>query len=461
MNKKARVLQKIGQYQKYWNTERETMAKAQRDKIILERLKLQLEYAYNRLPFYRRHYDAHGFKPEMVKSLEDFTTKVPVIKKAMLVADQEKHPPFGSYLGVAPEQIARIHGSSGTSGKPTFYGVSRKDWERAADLIAMAFWSAGIRPSDTAQISFPFSLFFGGWGVLQGLEKLQARVFPLGMLETERHLRLMHQMKPTLLAATPSYALHMAVVARELGLSPEDSSIELLLVGGEPGGSLPSTRKVLAEAWGGAVVIDSGSTSEMYPFNTNCSTIEENGVMLYQDEVYAEIVIPDNPNEPVTMGQRGAIVYTHLWRESQPMLRFYPGDETFMTDEPCPSGRTYPRLPEGVIGRLDDMLIIRGVNIYPSTLEKAIREVAGSGLEFRLILEKKGVLDELSVQLEYDPQILTTISSDEPTATARLGETVEKSLKIATGIRIPVQVVRPETFERTTFKARRVIDKRK
>lgn len=230
--------------------------------------------------------------------------------------------------------------------------------------------------------------------------------------------------------------------------------MRLLLVGGEPGGSLPGTRNILEEGWG-ATLVDAGSTSEMYPFQANVGCEAGMGTHVISDEVYPEIVVKDDLNLPVTDGERGALVYTHLWRESQPMIRFAPGDESYMTNEPCACGRTYPRLPEGVLGRLDDMLVIRGANIFPSAIETGLRSVPGFGPEFQIHVCKKGALDEILVRAEYDPLVV-----DDPDSLRSLQGAGEAVLKKLTGIRVPVQVIEPGTIPATVFKARRVVDER-
>ena len=241
----------------------------------------------------------------------------------------------------------------------------------------MAQWCGGIRPDDIVQIGFPFGLFFGGWGVVQGVEVIGATLFPLGVTESERHLQFLQRLGSTVFSATPSYCIHLLSVAESMGIDLRESAVHHLLVGGEPGGSLPGTREIIERGWG-ARLIDAGSTSEMYPFQTNVGCDAGTGTHLFTDEVFTEVVDKDDRNAPVPMGTRGAVVYTHLWRDSQPMIRFAPGDESYMTDEPCPCGRTYPRLPEGVLGRLDDMLVIRGANIFPSAIETGLRSVDGS-----------------------------------------------------------------------------------
>jgi phenylacetate-CoA ligase len=449
---------------KYWDEERETRDPKQREVLILEQLQKQLEYVYAQLPFYTRLYDEHGVKPSDVKSLEDFTTKIPVVTKKMLIADQAEHPPFGSYAGpIADDDVARIQGSTGTSGTPTFYRVSKKDWNRAADLQAMAYWSAGMRPWDVFQIAFPFSLFFGGWGVLQGAEKLGATCFPIGVVDSERQIELMYKLGSTVFTATPSYGMHLMSVAEKMGKDLRDGPVKRLLIGGEAGGCVPGTRDALRAGWG-AMTHDSGTTSEMYPFGSNIENAAGEGVHCIIDEVYTEIVDRDDSSVPVPYGTRGAIVYTHLWRESQPMIRFWAGDESVMEPGPTSCGRTYPRLPLGVIGRLDDMLVIRGANIYPSTVETGLRSVHGLGPEFLITVQKSGAMDEMSVQVEYGAELAKGFAAAEDSAKrqklAELRKEAEAQLKRITNIRVPVEIIEPGTLPESVFKAQRVRDLR-
>lgn len=448
-------------YKKYWDEKRETMPSEQRKKIILERIKEQLHYVYNTLPFYRKYYDEKGFTPDDVKTLEDFTTKVPVIKKPMLFEDQQNNPPYGSYAGIQESENVRIHGSSGTSGRPTLYCYSKEDWDRICEFHAMAQWALGIRPHDVVQIAFPFSLFLGGWGVLIGVEKIGAAAFPIGAASSERHIELMYRVKSSVFTSTPSYALYLAEVAREMGYDTKESPIKIGAFGGETGAGIPSIKKALGDAWN-IRVHDIATTSEMHPVWTNVECEAVQGTHCYTDEVYTEIVDKEDPNKPLSMGERGAIVYTHLWRKSQPMIRFWPGDESYMIDEPCPCGRTYPRLPEGVLGRLDDMLIIRGANVYPSAVENVIRSIPELGVEFRIIVEKKGYMDEASIQAEYHPFKVGPGLDPEQKARflERLAMTASEKMKAHIGIRMPVKIVEPGTLERFTLKAKRVIDLR-
>jgi phenylacetate-CoA ligase len=441
---------------RYWDRARETRPHAEREDEVLTLLQRQLHRVYEELPFYRRHYDAHGFHPDEVKSLDDFTRRVPVITKQMLRDDQAAHPPFGSYLGVASDEIARVHGSSGTTGVPTLYALSRRDWAYTADVMAHGFYTAGVRRSDTVQLATLFSLFMGGWGALAGCERIGANVFPIGAGETERQLELMYRVGSTALVSTPTYALHMLERGRSLGYDTAASPLRLGLLIGEPGAAIPGTRQVLEQGWGMAVR-DLATTSEMTPWATNAECEHGLGVHVLQDEVWTEIVAKDDANTAVDDGISGAVIYTHLRRESQPMIRFYSGDESHMTYQPCPCGRTYPRLPNGVYGRLDDMLIIRGVNVYPSQVQRALLSVPGTGVEFVIIVDRATSLDTATVQVEYDP---TSRPRNLEEFRADLAERVRRRLKNDTNITFNIEILEPETLERAVSKAKRVIDRR-
>lgn len=451
------VERRESEHRRFFSAEREAMPLERREALILERVQRQLAYVYEHVPFYRRLYDAHGVRPEDVRTLDDFTRKIPVVTKKQLVADQQEHPPFGSYLGVDRSELVRVQGSSGTSGRPTLYGISGGDWERANEVGCMALWSAGVRPDDVVQISFPFSLFLGGWGLLQACEALGACVLPVGSLvPTDQQVRFLEQLQVDVLVATPSYALHLGRRARELGIDLSRSSLGVVIVAGEPGGSVPAVRQAMSDALGGADVVDlgAGASSEMYPFfaNVGCRHAD-GGVHVIQDENFTEVVDRDDPSAPVPAGTSGGVVATHLWRRSQPMIRFWLGDEGVLDEAPCACGRTYPRLPHGVYGRLDDMLLIRGANVYPSAIDAVVRETPGTGPEYRIVVDRRGELDELTVEVESAEPL-----ADE--AAVALRAELARALKDALSVRVEVAVKAPGGFETQVFKARRVIDRR-
>ena len=446
----------MAEYKRYWDEERETMPPARRGDFILNKIKEQLEYVHTKIPFYRELYDRHGVRPEHIRSLDDFTEKIPIITKQMLRESQEQHPPFGDYLGVDPSEVFRIQGTSGTTGKPTLFGISRADWEHIAEAQAMQCWAAGMRPHDIVQISFPLSLFVGGWGLLCAAERIGARVLPVGGGETERQVTVMYDVGSTVLCGTPSYCLYLLDAARQMRKDPRTSPLRMGIFGGEPGAGMPEIKGLIEEGWG-IQAIDFGNVAEAHP----CSNMEcdaRTGMHAYIDVDYTEVVRKDSPHALVPMGEPGAVVYTHLWRKSQPMIRYWAGDETVMIDDPCPCGRTYPRLPQGIIGRLDDMLIIRGVNVYPSTIERALRGSPGIGAEFRIYVVKRGPFDQARIEAEYDAAVGIGTEASERLETVRAE--AERNVRALTGVRIPVLLVKPGTFPRASLKARRVVDQR-
>jgi len=452
-------MKKRTDYRRYWDRGRETLAPEERNDVILRRLIAQVEYAYDKLPFYRRLYDSHGVEPADIRSIDDFTKRVPIVTKDMLREDQLLHPPFGSASGVEPEEILRVYASSGTTGTPTLYGISASDWNRAADAQAMAVWAMGVRPDDVVHFLFPFGMFVGGWAILHGTTAIGATNFPAGALDSRKHIDMMQQLGSTVLAGTPSYCLHLAEVAKETGFDLSSLPVHTLIVGGEPGGSLEGPRAAIRKAFGDVRIMDTGNTSECFPTQMNSSCTEEAGVHVFEDEVYLEVVQRDDSSIQQPDGERGAAVYTTLWRESQPMIRFWSGDETILVRDPCPCGRTYPRLPQGLIGRLDDMLLVRGANVYPSAVEDTMRRVPGVGAEYRLVVEKDGAMDELLIESEWDPQWLQA-QPDVDAASRQLQASLQSALRKTTGLRCEIRLLEPGTHEAQLFKARRVVDRR-
>lgn len=439
---------------KYWNKELETMDPEEREKkIILPKLQAQLRYAYEKSPLYRKKWDAAGIKPEDVQSLEDFE-HIPFLTKEEIRQDQEENPPFGSNVCVPLKDVLRTHGTSGTTGKPTAFAISKDDWERIGEAAARIMWSFGMRPEDIVFIGSFFSLYMGSWGALAGVERLGAVAFPFGAGvpgQTERGIEWMQEVKPTVFYGTPSYSLYVAERCKAMGIDPaKDLNFRILFFSGEPGAGIPSTKKRIEETYD-AICIDSGSTAEMTPWMTNCECEFRQGMHLWQDIVYTELVDPTTKKR-VPYGKEGVTVYTHLERTSQPMIRFWAGDVSMWVNDPCPCGRTYPRLPKGVYGRADDMFVVRGENVYPSAIEDVIRGIEGLGEEYRIVITREKAMDELIIQAECakgtDPEILS-----------QLKKKLEDELRVR-GLRATVQMMEPGSLERTEFKAKRVIDKR-
>jgi phenylacetate-CoA ligase len=431
--------------QRYWADE-ETMAPEERAKVVLQKLRGQIQYAWDHSVFYRRLWGEAGVGPGDLKNLADLA-QFPLVTKQHLRDDQAEHPPFGSNLCCDPAEIGRIHGSSGTTGRSTMFVLSRDDWARIGAAHARIMWSFGVRPQDIIFIGSFFSLYLGSWGALAGAEVLGCRAFPFGAGvpgQTVRALEFLQLVRPQVFYGTPSYALHLAKTADTRDVDPSKLGFQIMFFSGEPGAGIPATKRRIEETFD-AICVDTGSMAEMTPWMTNAECDERLGMHLWDDIVYTEILDPET-HEPIAEDGEGIPVYTHLERTSQPMIRLFSGDLTRVTSEPCPCGRTYRRLPEGVYGRVDDMLIIRGVNVYPHSVEDALANVPGVGSEYRIVIERPEELDVFSLEIE----------SDDPNTAAAVRERV----KLTTGIAPKVTVHPLHTLESTEFKSRRIVDRR-
>jgi len=442
---------------RYWFPERETMDPGAREAAIVERIGEVMRYAYSNSPFYKKKWDEAGIHPDHIKSLEEFE-RVPVVSKAELRQSQAENEPFGDYLCVPESEIHHIHGTSGTTGRPTAFAIGRGDWTAIANNQARVMWGMGLRPGDLIFIGSVFSLYMGSWGTLIGSERLRAKTFPFGAGATGMTARAalwMQMAKPKAFYGTPSYALHLAETAQAEGIDPKEFALDLLFFSGEPGASIPSVKNRIEELYA-AQVIDCGSMAEMTPWMSCAGTKETDGMLLWQDMVYSEVCDPKSYNR-VGWGEQGTLVYTHLERTSQPMIRLLSGDLTHWTDEKDNAcKRTYPRLPDGIYGRIDDMFQIRGENIYPSAIDGVLNEIPGYGGEHRIIITRDGAMDELLVRMDAKEEVFAKGEG----ATQALKVKAEKELGTVLGVRAQVEIVTSDTIPRTDFKARRVIDDR-
>jgi len=440
---------------RYWFPRRETMPAVERERAIVERLRAVCTYAYASAPFYKRKWDEAGFHPSQIKSLEDFEAKVPVVQKKDLREAQSRRPPFGDYLCIREQDVFHIHGTSGTTGRPTAFAIGRDDWNAIVNAHARIMWGMGLRPGDTICVAAIFSLYMGSWGALAGAERLGAKCFPFGAGASgmsARCVQWLDVIKPTAFYGTPTYALHLAQVAVEERLNPRDFKLKIMFFSGEPGASIPGVRDKITELYG-AHVIDSGSMAEMSPWMNVAGSRETAGMLCWQDVVYTEICDPKTMRR-VPYGARGTPVYTHLERTSQPMIRLVSGDLSLWTNEANPCGRTYPRLPQGIFGRIDDMFTIRGENVYPSEIDAALNELPNYGGEHRIVISREATMDELLLRVEADADTFARGESE------RFRADVERKLQKVLGLRTLVEVVAPHSIPRTDFKARRVIDDR-
>lgn len=439
----------------YWFPELETMDAGLREEIIFFKLKNIISWAWNKSTFYKKKWQEAGVSPDTLGKVSDLA-KFPVITKSDLRESQKISPPFGEYLCVPSDEVGRIYGTSGTTGIPTLFGVGREDFARIAEAHARILWAAGIRPSDTVFIASFFSLYWGSWGALVGCERLGAKVIPFGAGisgQTAVAAKLIARLKPTCFYGTPSYAFRLAEVAKKEGFDPaRDFSFRIMFFSGEPGAGIASTKKQLENIFG-AKAIDMGSTAEMSPWMTNAECSERTGMHLWQDIVYTEICDTKN-YKPLSFGAEGTPVYTHLERTSQPMIRFASGDLSTWVNDSCPCGRTYPRLPKGIYGRIDDMLIVRGLNVYPNLIEDTLRSIPGVGNEYRIIISRTGSMDDLTLEVEH------AVENGSKDTLPELAKRITEKVQTAIGVRPIVNIAEPNSLARTEFKSKRVIDKR-
>lgn len=433
---------------KFWDEPLETQSRQAWDELKLRLLKAHLQHAYTHSPYYRASFEAAGVHPDQVKSLDDIR-RFPFIDKRVLRERQLAVPPFGDLVAVPERDIVYISASSGSTGVPTASPFTARDFDDWIDYEARQFWSSGLRPEDRYCHSLNFSLFVGGPCVL-GAQKLGALSIHAGTVPSERLLAIVRQLQATAIWTTPSYAWYLGETAVKEGIDlKKNLAIKRIFVAGEPGGSIPETRQRIESLWG-ASVYDYYGLSDIFGACAGMCE-EKDGLHWAEDHILVEVIDPDT-GEQVAEGERGELVLTTLKKTARPMIRFRTGDIVSFTSEPCACGRTSIRMV-GVHGRLDDMLIIKGVNLFPSDVEAIARKEHGalSG-EYRLIVERENHLDQLTVEVERSSAYT---GSDDDLATH-----FARQLKSVTGVSARVKILAPDTLPRATHKAKRVEDRR-
>ncbi|ABR55063.1 Phenylacetate--CoA ligase [Methanococcus vannielii SB] len=428
-----------------WSRE-ETLDREDIEKIQLERLKNAVKRAYNNVPLYRNKFDSVNLKPDDINSLEDLK-KVPFTTKE----DFRENYPFKMFA-VPKKEIIRIHGSSGTTGKPTVVGYTKKDIETWSELVARVISATGVTNEDTAQVAFGYGLFTGGFGLHYGLEKVGVTVVPMSSGNTEKQIMLMKDFETTVLICTPSYALHIAEVAEKMGIDPKkDLKIKIGLFGGE--GLSESARKELESRFLMLATSNYGMSELMGPgVSGECEY--KVGMHISEDHFIAEIIDPKT-GEVLPEGEVGELVITALTKEALPVLRYRTKDLTSLNYKKCKCGRTTVRMNK-IKGRSDDMLIIRGVNVFPSQIESVLESIEEIGPHYEIIVTKKGHMDELTINIELaDGKFLETYRCLE-----QISKKVDHKLKTVLGLSSKINIAQPRTLERFEGKARRVKDLR-
>ncbi len=430
-----------------FNEEFETLPRPALEAVQLKRLQDVAKRVYERVPFYKNKFDEAGIKPGDVKSIDDLKNLPFTVKQ-----DLRDNYPFGLFT-LPMEDIVRIHASSGTTGKATVVGYTKKDIELWAELIARTLSAAGATKHDIVHNAYGYGLFTGGLGLHYGAERLGASVIPMSGGNTKRQIMIMQDFGSTILACTPSYALFMAEVAAEVGVDFRKMKLRAGVFGAEPWSNkmrLEIEKKLNIDA------VDIYGLSEVIGPGVATECVEEKcGLHIFEDHFIPEIIDPLT-GKVLPYGEKGELVFTTITKEALPLIRYRTRDITRLTPGTCSCGRTLVRM-DRVSGRSDDMLIIRGVNVFPSQIEDILLEIEGIEPHYQLIVDREGSLDILEVKVEVNERLF----SDEIKKLQVLEKRIEKDIKEILGVNATVKLVEPKSITRSEGKAVRVIDNRK
>ncbi len=429
-----------------YDVDQETLPREELEGLQLKRLKDLIQRVYHNVPFYRQKLDELSFKPEHIRKLSDLKY-LPLTEKQ----DLRNNYPYGLFA-VPAENVVRIHASSGTTGKATVVGYTKRDVKNWAELMARSFMAAGVTRRDTVHNAYGYGLFTGGLGAHYGAEQLGATILPVSGGGTKRQVMLLNDFKPSVLCCTPSYALHLFDVAQTSGIDFKDLSLHTGVFGAEP---WTEGMRTEIEAKLQLKALDIYGLSEiMGPGVAMECKAAQNGLHIWEDHFLPEIIDPET-KEPLPPGETGELVITTLTKEAQPLIRYRTRDLSRLEYVPCRCGRTHVRMAK-VMGRSDDMLIIRGVNVFPSQIESILLETEGLTPHYQLLLHREQSMDTLEVQVEVDEKIF----SDEIKHLQRIEGKLKKNIKEFLGVTANIKLVEPRSIARSEGKAKRIIDLR-
>ena len=429
----------------YWETDKECMAREDLEQLQLERLQSTLYRVGTHVPFYRKKFEELKFNYDNVRSLNDLRRLPFTIKQ-----DLRDNYPYGLFA-VPLRDVVRVHSSSGTSGQATVVGYTRNDIKTWSNLVARVITAAGVTKNDVIQIAFGYGLFTGGFGLHYGAELVGTSVIPISSGNTKRQIQIMKDFKTTALVCTPSYALVMADTMMEMGINPNGLSLRYGLFGGEPWSE--GMRREINEKLG-IIATDNYGLSEVMGPGVSGECLECNGLHINEDHFLLEILDPITL-EPVPEGEVGELVITTLTKEAFPMIRYRTRDLTRFIPGPCACGRTMRRM-QRVMGRSDDMLIIKGVNVFPMQIETVLFEVEGVEPHYQIIVDRENHTDRITVLVE----VMESIFFDEMKKQRMVIDRIKSRLASALGLQVEVKLVEEKTLERYEGKAKRVIDRR-
>jgi phenylacetate-CoA ligase len=413
--------------------------------LQLARLRETLARAYARVPHYQASFEALGVEPDDIQALDDLQ-RLPLLTKQEL----RDHFPYGM-LAEPRERIARIHASSGTTGKPTVVAYTRKDLETWAELMGCVISAGGVTASDILQVAFGYGLFTGAFGLHQGGERVGTAVIPMSSGQSRRQIQAMLDFGTTALACTPSYALHLSEVMEEMRVDKSQLQLRWGLFGAEPWSEAMRSE---IEAKLGCFATDNYGLSEVIGPGVAGECEQRDGLHINEGHFIVEVVDPETL-EPLPEGELGELVFTSLTKEAFPVIRYRTRDLSCISKEPCACGRTTARMAR-VQGRSDDMLIIRGVNVFPSQVESVLATVPGLAINYQIVVDRPGTLDEMELQVEVSPDFAT----DDVASFRRLQQSAHQALLSVLGLSAKITLLEPRTLERSSGKAHRVVDHR-
>lgn len=429
----------------YWNREAECMSRDRLHEVQLKRLKKMVERVFASVPHYRRVFQAAGIDPGDIRELSDLA-KLPFTVKQ----DFRDNYPFGLFA-VPQNEVVRYHSSSGTTGKPTVVGYTRQDLATWAELMARSLVCAGTTRSSVVQNAYGYGLFTGGLGVHYGAELVGAAVIPISGGNTQRQIMIMQDFGTDILTCTPSYALFMSEVMAEMGLVKANFKLKAGIFGAEP---WSENMRQQIESRLGISAFDIYGLSEIIGPGVAMECEEKNGLHIFEDHFIAEIIDPAT-GRPLPYGERGELVLTTVTKEALPVIRYRTRDITSLCAEPCLCGRTHVRMQK-VTGRNDDMIIIRGVNVFPTQVESVLLEIGETEPHYQLIVMREGSLDMLEIQVEVSEKMF----SDKVRRLEELEKKIDSKIESVLGISARVRLVEPKSIPRSEGKAKRVIDNR-
>ncbi len=428
-----------------WNREIETLPRAELEKIQVERLRKTVARVYHNVPFYRQKLDEAGIKPKDIKNIRDLA-RLPFTTKQ----DLRDNYPF-KLFAVPQDEVVRIHASSGTTGKMTVVGYTRGDIVTWAEVMARTMGCGGVTHKDIVQIAYGYGLFTGGLGAHYGAERIGATVVPISGGNTKRQLHIMKDFGSTVLACTPSYTLYMAESAPEEGVEIKNLRLKVGFFGAEPWSN--NMRKEIEQIWN-IKAIDIYGLSEIIGPGVSSECLEQDGLHVWEDHFIPEIIDPAT-GEALPFGEKGELVFTCITKEALPLIRYRTRDISILYPEPCSCGRTHMRMNR-VMGRTDDMLIIRGVNVFPSQIESVLLEIGETEPHYQLIVDRDGTLDDLEIWVEVSQELF----SDKVRQLEELGSRIKREILSTLGISARIKLVEPKTIARSEGKAKRIVDRR-